>query len=136
MFAQKTRFTKMDAFKLLGIALVFQIVQDLSFWHFYRIKPTGFLSIGLLPAMMGIFILLICYPNFGKNTIFHKAGTMTLGIYVMHPLFLDLFDLLHYKTGILSEAARDLIFPFAIVAGCLLLTSVLSRVKYFKKFVC
>lgn len=133
--SRQTGFSIKDALKLVMLAMVIQIIQDLSLRHFYQLKPDSFLSIGLLPAVIGIFIMLICYPNSGKNTIFRRAGSMTLGIYLLHPLMLDILELLNRKIMLLSPAVRDLGFPVVIVIACLYLTKALSNNILLKKFI-
>ena len=126
-FSQQARFSLKDALKLFGVALFFQIIQDMTLWHFYHLKPDDFMSIGLLPAIFGIFIVLMCYPNFGKNTIFQKAGQMTLGIYVLHPFVFSVLKLLNQKFISLNPAIRDLTFPVIIAIICVYLTKILLK---------
>lgn len=132
-FSQQEYLLKKDAYILLAIAMSSQIIQDLILNYFYNISPRGYLSVGLLPALFGVFILIMYYPNLGKNTILQQAGSMTLGIYILHPLFIDLFDFINNKYSYLSAPVRDLIYPAAITISCLMVTTILSKIKLFGK---
>lgn len=134
-FSQQTKFSMKTALKLFTVALVFQITQDLALWHFYHLKPYSFMSIGLLPAIFGIFVMIMCYPDFGKNTVLHHAGSMTLGIYVLHPLILDILRILDRKVLSLSTPAQNLAFPVIMAVTSLILTKIFLKNNLLKKLI-
>lgn len=134
-FSQQTKFSIKTALKLFTVALIFQIIQDLALWHFYHLKPYSFLSIGLLPATFGIFVMIMCYPDFGKNTILHRAGGMTLGIYVLHPLIFDILKILDRKVLSLSTPAQNLAFPVIMAVTSLILAKIFLQNNLLRKLI-
>ena len=119
-------FAIKDALKYFALAICVQVLQDIGLWHLYQLEPKSFTPIGLLPATIGLFILIMCVPNFGKNTVFHKFGQMSLGIYVLHPLIIDILRLFNRKIMHLNIVMKDITFPLVTIETCLFLTAILN----------
>lgn len=125
-FSLQKDFSLKDAVKLFLMAFFFQVLQDISLWHLYGLKPDRFMSIGLLPAILGVFVAVMCCPDFGKNSTFERWGRMTLGIYILHPFILDLLQLLNKKI-MLNTTVRDLTFPVVIAVACAFSVKLFSK---------
>lgn len=134
-FSRQSGFSMKLALKLFLVGVFFQVIQDLTLWHLYRLKPDGFMSIGLLPAILGVFVMIMCCPDFGKNTILHRAGGMTLGIYVLHPLIFDMLKILDRKVLSLSVTVRGFAFPVVMAVTCVILTKILLKNNLSKKMI-
>lgn len=84
------------------------------------------LTYGVGPVMLAASLLLfaISRPTFLSGTFLPRAGQLTLGIYVAHPLVDQALTLAPARW---EGLAGLLLFPLAVYTGALLLTALLAR---------
>ncbi len=81
---------------------------------------------------VGFVLLALASPSLGGGTILASLGQYTLGIYVMHPLFIDLFmPFAHY----IPRGVRDLAIPAVVFLFSALAAIILQKNRVLGRFV-
>jgi surface polysaccharide O-acyltransferase-like enzyme len=81
---------------------------------------------------IGSALLALACPALGDDTILASLGQYTLGIYVIHPLFIDFSLPFAY---LIPSHVRDLAFPAMIFLFSALTAMILQKIKVLSPFV-
>ncbi len=81
---------------------------------------------------IGCVLLALAKPSLGSATFLPKLGQYTLGVYVLHPLFVDF---LKPFASCIPGAIRGLAFPFAAFVVCTLAAMALAKIRFLSAFV-
>lgn len=81
---------------------------------------------------LSIFIWAMQNPTAGSNSLLFKIGSISLGIYVVHPIVIGALD---YYGNTTSHPAWELSFPFLVLLISMLIVSFLSKIPYLRKAV-
>src|SRR5204863_10152046 len=98
----------------------------------YGLPLVNITRIGMLPASLGLLMLALRNPNFGKGTILPQLGTMTLGVFCMHLILLDFLRLLD---RFMIPWLWDIILPFLIYFGSIGLTLLMRKNPFTYMFI-
>jgi hypothetical protein len=88
--------------------------------------------IGTVPFALGVFMICLAYPHLGKNTLWSSLGMLTLGVYVVHYLAMDVVSSLNRW---IQGPIWELTFPLLVYLLSLGMTSLIARSKYFRPIV-
>lgn len=116
--------TKIWALSFAGLAIY--CLEVYLRWHYLGADPikNDFL-IGMVPGGIGVFLLAMNKQKSKIDSIIAPFGKFTLGIYLIHFLFIDLFS--PYGTEI-QPLVWMFLLPVASFACSLLTTMFLSRI--------
>lgn len=93
---------------VLGVSLM---ALQSYFMYLNHIDISSINLIGRLPTSLGVFMLALLHPEWGKGTFFQKLGLVTLWIYGIHPFILDqLYPLKQYTDPVIW----NIVFPLAV----------------------
>ena len=109
---------------VLILAIILQYVEVYYLWYYYNSDPAShnYLASTIIVSFSLVYWL-IQNPSFGHNQRITKLGQYTLGIYVMHFLFVDLFQSL---APYIAFGVWDIVFPaivYLTTLGCVMLLS-------------
>lgn len=107
---------------IFGLAL--QFTETLVLWKFYELKAMHEYLVGTVPFCIGIFMMTLSMPDFGKSTKFPEWGKLTLGIYVLHDIVINLFDKVK---PLIHPILWDFTFPALILAISLGITILMRK---------
>jgi surface polysaccharide O-acyltransferase-like enzyme len=123
-------FTCKPAIALLSGGFVILTVDILfvrNQFGFMIVQPFLDTTIGV-----GCVLLALARPSFGADTILPSLGRYVLGIYLIHPAFIDfLKPVAFYIPG----RARGLVFPTAVFLFSALAVMIFQRIKVMRPFV-
>lgn len=88
LLAQSPRWEARTALKLIFAGVILLIIQNFWLWT-NQIDTRATVLAGTLLCSVGIFMLALNYPEWGKNHFASKFGLLTLWIYGTHPFVLD-----------------------------------------------
>ena len=130
---QHRHFTTPHIVMLLVVAIILQYSEAFLLWHYYGIMPTShdFLASTIFVSFSMVLILLR-YPNFGNTKVVTQLGQYTLGIYVMHYLFVDLLNSLE---PYMPNVTWDIVYPLLVYLVTLASVILLSKISGIKKLV-
>jgi surface polysaccharide O-acyltransferase-like enzyme len=102
-------------------------------WERFGIKPTVHAYLmGTLPFGLGASLLVVSKPSMARGTAIADLGKYTLGIYVVHYLFLDL---LRPLDGTINTHVWDFVFPVTVFLLSLLSVAILRQIRFLRGFV-
>ena len=132
LLAEKRKFQVKTGIMLIGAGVALHILESLFLYFQYQVKPMHDYLLGTVLFCMGIFIVVLARPNIGKNTILPEWGQLTLGVYVLHMLFVKYLSI--FK-GYFHPIAWDFMRPAAIYILCIFMTILLRRNTFTRTFV-
>jgi surface polysaccharide O-acyltransferase-like enzyme len=102
-------------------------------WSQFGGAPTSHsFLLASLPLGTGVSMLVLSKPNLGKETIIPRLGKYALGVYVVHYVFVDLFQPILIKS---VSHMWDFVFPIVVFLLSLLTIIILKKSKLLKQFV-
>jgi len=82
------------------------------FNHFHSGRLIYDFFIGTVPFGIGVFLLCMSVPDLGAGIAISKIGTLTLGIYVIHPFIMESLYFMRNYMGILAWQIISVILIF------------------------
>jgi len=79
-----------------------------------------------------VFLFAIQHPTLGVDSLLYKLGTISLGVYVVHPPVIGALDYFGKST---SHPVWELSYPFITLFISILIVSLLSKIPYLRKAV-
>ncbi len=105
-----------------------------ALWGFLGASPYSHdFLIGSVPFGIGVFMICLAYPDFGRSTFLPSLGRFTLGVYVSHllvkasiyPLFQDSLNIYLFQ----------FIYPLAVYLVSIVLTFALLKTPIARRIV-
>ncbi len=120
LLAQKSHWKLKTALKFLKIGVIALIIQN-TFLIINHIDIASVDLIGIMPTAVGLLMLALNYPNFGKDSFFSQFGLLTLWIYGVHPFILDQIQPFgeHWNPVVWSLAFPILVYGLSLIIATL-----------------
>jgi surface polysaccharide O-acyltransferase-like enzyme len=123
LLAQSPRWEARTALKLIFAGVILLIIQNFWLWT-NQIDTRSTVLAGILLCSVGIFMLALNYPDWGKDHFTSKFGLLTLWIYGVHPLILDQLEPLGQH---IPPAIWNLTFPISVYTISLIFVMLVQR---------
>ena len=102
-------------------------------WGRFGINPTAHAYVlGTLPYGIGASLLVMSKPLMARDTTIAGLGKYTLGVYVIHYIFLDL---LRPLGGVINTRIWDFALPVTVFLLSLLSAAILQQITFLQRFV-
>ena len=102
-------------------------------WERFGINPTAHAYVlGTLPYGIGASLLVMSKPLMARDTAIASLGKYTLGVYVIHYIFLDL---LRPLDGLINTRVFDFALPVTVFLLSVLSSAVLQQITFLQRFV-
>ena len=124
LLAQKQIHPFKTGLILMIFGLAVQVTETLVLWKLFGMKAMHEYLLGTVPFCIGIFMMILSKPDFGKNTKFPEWGKLTLGIYVLHDIVINLFDKIK---PLVHPIWWDFTFPALILVISLIITILMRK---------
>jgi len=111
-------------FILIFTGLIVQFAENWFLFKYYKMVPEHAFLAGMIPLGIGIFLLSMGYQNLGKSTIFPYLGRYTLGVFVLHEMFISMLKPVRCY---FEPVTWDIAFPVIVFLLSLLTTMLLVR---------
>lgn len=111
---------------LIYLGICFTYVEYSFVYNNYPGEFWNKFVIGTVPLSIGIFLLALSFPNFGRNTL-APLGQLTLGVYVSHQL---LREFVKPISNIFDGLSGEIIYPMVTFVVSVLFTISLKKIKF------
>jgi len=133
MLASKNDFHIKAAVVLIILGILMLFSEIIYFITVHNIKPDLEYLLSTIFINTGIFWFMLARPNIGKGTIFPNWGKLTLGVFCIHQLMMNIVGT--WAQPYMSPIVFDIFRPTTIYFLCLVMTILLMRNKYTKLLV-
>lgn len=128
-FSQRKNISLRMALTLLCAGFVMQIFEAWILRHIWGVPFGSQYLLGTIPQSLGMFSLLLRFPNFGANAWLDTIGKMTLGVYAAHVFVVE--GLKDYQSHY-PPMLWDFFFPSVVFVLSLLMVIFGRRIPYVK----
>lgn len=134
LLAKYPSFFSLKSAVLLVIGgFLLHMLEVYFLWRLYEINPMSQDYVfGTLPFGVGMAAIALSRSKLGEKTFIARYGVYTLGIYVVHYIYVDLLSSLGPR---FNHIAWDFAFPVIVYGLSLITTIFISNFNFFKKIV-
>jgi hypothetical protein len=127
----KGTFSNKMALTLLMGGLALHLTEVYYFWHYFNKFPVIY-TFGAIPVCLGIAMLVLSRPEFGKDSMMARLGILMPGMYGCHMLFVYL---LRPVRDTWHSYLWEISFPVIVFTMTAVTAVALSKNKFFRRFV-
>ncbi len=128
---RKIPYPMRTALAVLVVGFLLQMAEALVLYRFFGTIHYDY-TLSTLPFSIGIFLIALAAPQIGTRWVWHLAGSLVLGIYLVHYFFIT--ALLPFRSWI-CPPAWDLCFPILIFMLSAITVSLLKVNRITRKFI-